>query len=82
MQKNVRVSFADVDLMEKIFGKDVAILKGKKIRPHPPVVKWNDIIDLPPELKVKGLEIELAIEVVYINDQSFLHSVDQTIKLR
>lgn len=82
MGKNVPVSCADVDLMEKIFEKDVATLKGKTIRPHPPVVKWDDAIDLPSELKVKGLEIELAINVVYINDQSFLHSIDQTIKLR
>ena len=26
--------------------------------------------------------MELAIDVVYINDQSFLHAIDRTIKLR
>lgn len=82
MGKNVLVSCADVDLMEKIFGKDMATLKGKTTRAHPPVVNLRDIIHLLPEFKIKGLEIELVIDVVYINDQSFLHSVDWTIKLR
>ena len=82
MGKNVPVSFEDVDLMEKIFQKDVATLKGKLVKPHPPVINKNDIIELPPELNVKGRKAELAIDVVYINDQSFLHSVDRTIKLR
>ena len=82
MGKNVPVSCEDVDLMVRIFGKDVATLKGKSTKPHPPVVDKNDFIDLPPELKVKGMEIELAVDVVYINDQSFLHSVDRTIKFR
>ena len=52
------------------------------MKPHPPIVNKNDIIEIPPELEVKGMKLELAIDVVYINDQSFLHAVDRTIKLR
>ena len=70
MGKNVPVSCEDVNLMVKIFGKDVATLKGKSVKPHPPVVNCNNMIELPPELKVKGMNIELAINVVYINHQS------------
>ena len=80
--KNVPVGMDDVNEMVRIFSNDVAPLKGKSVEPHPPVVNRNDVIELPPELKVKGMRIESAIDVVYINDQSFLHSVDQTIKLR
>ena len=54
MGKNVPVSFKDVDLMEKIFQKDVAAIKRKSVEPHPAVVNKNDIIELPPELNVKG----------------------------
>ena len=71
MGKNVSVSFKDVDLMGKIFQKDVATLKGKLVKPHPPVINKNDIIELPPELNVKGRKMKLAIDVVYINNQSF-----------
>ena len=64
MGKNVPVSCEDVDLMVRIFGKDVATLKGKSTKPHPPVVNRNDFIDLPPELKIKSMEIKLAVGVV------------------
>ena len=68
--------------MKKIFSKDRATLKGKSTKSYPPVVNKNDVIEIPPELEVKGMRLELAIDVVYINDQSFLHAVDRTIKLR
>ena len=80
--RNVPVSSEDVNEMKLIFGKDRATLKGKSTKPHPPVVDKRDIIEVPPELNVKGMKVELAINVVYINDQSFLHAIDQTIKLR
>ena len=81
MAKNIPVSFSDVDLAEKIFGADVPTLKGKSTKPHPPIVNRNDVIELPDELQHNGQEIELAIDVVYINDECFLHSVDRIIKL-
>ena len=68
--------------MEKIFQKDVATLKVKSVKPHPSVINKNEIIELPPELNVRGRKVELAIDVVYINDQSFLHSVGRTINLQ
>ena len=80
--RNVPVSTEDVNEMKRIFGKDRATLKGKRTKPHPPVVDKLDIIELLPELNVRGMKVELAIDVVYINDQSFLHAIDRTIKLR
>ena len=82
MGKNIPVLFEDVNLMGKLFQKDVTMLKGKSVKPHPPVVNNNDMIELPPKLNVRGKKVKLAIDVVYINDQSFLHSVDLTIKMR
>ena len=66
MGRNVPVFVKDVDLMVKIYAKYVATLTGKCTKPHPPVVNRNNIINLPLELKVKGLEIELAIDMVYV----------------
>ena len=57
-------------------------LKGKATAPRPPVVTTEDVIELPTELQHNGRKIELAIDVVYINDQSFLHLVDRSIKLK
>ena len=61
---------------------DVATFKGKSTAPRPSVVTTEDVVELPDELKHKGRKVELAIDVVYSNNQSFLHSVDWTIKLK
>ena len=81
MEKNVPISHGDVDLALRIFKADVPTCKGKSTAPRPPVVTTEDVVELPDELQHKGRKIELTIDVVYISDQSFLHSVDRTIKL-
>ena len=78
--KNVPILVDDVNLAEKIYLADVATLKGKSVRPHPPVVTRNDMIELPPELMIEGRKIELAIDIVYINGDAFLHSVERSIR--
>ena len=65
---------------EKIFKTDVATCKGKSVRPSPPIVTTLDLIELPTELMTAGRNIELAIDVVFINNDSFLHTVDRTLK--
>ena len=82
MERKIMVSFADVDLAEKIFKADVPTLKGKSTKPHPPIVNRNDVIELPDELQHNGRKLELAIDVVYINNECFLHSVDRSIQLK
>ena len=72
------VNSEDVDLAMKIFGKDVAVLKGKSVKPKPPVVGKEDVIDLPSELKIEM--VELVIDVIYISTEAFLHTVDRKIK--
>ena len=67
-------------LAKKAFGKDVAVLKGKRTRPHPPVVRKDDIVDLPPELQLKSVDI--AMDVVYVEDQAFLNAVDRSAKFK
>ena len=76
--KNCPVSFEDVDLATRIFGKDSSIIKGKDTRPRPPVVTKEDMLDLPDELKIT--ETELAVDVMFVEDQAFVHSLDRKIK--
>lgn len=45
--------------------------KGKGTSHCPFVVSTEEIIKLPVELQNKGGNVEIAIDVVYINDQSF-----------
>ena len=71
-----------MDLSTKIFKVDVPTLKGNSVRLYPPVVKNNDIIEIPSELKTKGMKVDLDIDVVFINNECFLHMVDRRIKFK
>ena len=76
--KNCPVSIEDIGLAEQIFGKDVPVLKGKTVRPKSKEVNKNDMIDLPSELDIK--EVDLAIDVVYVETEAFLNCIDRTMK--
>ena len=78
--KNVPISTEDFDLANNIFGKDVATCKGKWVRPKPKVVKDSDVVDSPLELRINGIKLDLAIDVLFINAKGFLHCVDRRIK--
>ena len=78
--KNVPISTEDMNLAEKIYGPDVPTCKGKWTKRKPKIVKDKDTIDLLPELRIKGMETELAIDMVYINDKAFLHILNRKIK--
>ena len=62
------------------FGLDVLNCKGKWTKLKPKVVSNKDEIELLPELDLAGREMELGIDIVYINQECFLHTVDCTIK--
>ena len=76
------MSTDDVNLAERIFKADVPTCKGKGTKPKPPIVTTIDKIELPPELDTKGREVELAIYIVFINNEAFLHTKDRTIKFK
>ena len=46
----------------------------------PPVVTTYNLIELPTELVTAGRKIELAIDMFFINNESFFHTVDRTLK--
>lgn len=55
-------------------------MKGKIAKQHPPVITTKDCMELPDESDVKGWLEDLTINVLYINDCSFFHSIDRKIK--
>ena len=74
------VSVHDVKLAEKIFGPDASVLKGKRTKPHPPIVGKENLIELPDEMQLK--ETEVALDVVYVEDQAFVNAVDRKAKYK
>ena len=81
MISNCPINIKDVDNAEKIFGRSMASLKGKSTRSKPkPVIR--DDIQIPEEIYNKNSNLDLCIDVIYINRVAFLVSIDKQIKYR
>ena len=79
--KNCPVMTEDVNIAERIFGKDVSSLKGKSTRRKPKPVR-ADLIEIPKELIEKHKDIELCMDTMYVNECGMLTAIDRTIKYR
>ena len=81
IMRNCPVEVDDANLADAIFGKDVPTLKGKSTRPKTKQIK-NVKIELPEELELRDKELELAMDVMFIDKSSFLVTIDRSIKYR
>jgi hypothetical protein len=79
--KNCPVMVEDVTIPDRIFGPNMSTLKGKSKRGTPRVAQ-KDIIEIPKELIKKHHNLELYIDVMFINKLPFLTGIDGTIKYR
>jgi hypothetical protein len=76
--KNNPVTTEDVDIAEKIFGPDVATLKGKMTRCAPiPVIE--DRIEIPRELITAQYSVTLCLDGMKVNDISFLTTISKNL---
>ena len=75
------VKSEDVDIAEKIFGRDVATLKGKSTRKRSPIMR-SDEIEMPKEILMEHRELELCIDIMFVNELPMLTTIDKTIKYR
>ena len=71
----------DIDIADKMFGTDVATLKGKSTRKRPPIVR-SDEIQIPRETLIEHCELELCIDIMFINESPLLTTIDKSIKYR
>ena len=79
--KNNPVTMEDVDIVQKIFGPDIATLKGKTTH-RAPVTVINDCIKIPRELITTQYSITLCLDGIKVNDTSFLTTISKNIMYR
>lgn len=81
MVRNLPVVPEDVKIAETIFGPDMATLKGKSTRVTPkPVIM--DIVEVPPEIRKTHYEVDLCVDLMFINSIGFMATIDRTIRYR
>ncbi|KAG7348409.1 hypothetical protein IV203_017114 [Nitzschia inconspicua] len=79
--KDCPVTVDDVNLAERIYGPDVASIKGKATRSRPkPVVA--DIIEIPKELVAAQHDVDMSIDTLFVNSMPFLATISHSIKYR
>ena len=77
--KNNPITLEDVNNAEAIFGPAMSTLKGKTTRSTPkPVLR--DEIDLPKEIKDINHELDLCMDIMFVNELPMLTTIDTTIK--
>ena len=79
--KNCPVTLEDVEIAEDIFGPDILALRGRSTQRKPPVVV-NDQMEIPPEMIQNWNNLTLCIDVMTVQSQIFLTSIDTTIQYR
>ena len=68
-------------MAEKMFGEAMSKLKGKSTRSSPKPVK-TDVIEIPKEIYKANPLVDLCIDVMYINKEPILNSIDKTVRFR
>ena len=81
MVSNCPISVASISNAHKIYGLSMTIIKVNSTRNNPrPVINYE--INIPIKIYKNNSNVELCIDVVYINGVSFLVSIDRQVKYR
>jgi hypothetical protein len=75
------VTIEDANIAERIFGPDVGVLKGRSTRPRPVPVR-NDLIDIPPELKIQFGNLTLHFDIMFVNGIGYWTSIASPLRKR
>jgi hypothetical protein len=73
--KNCPVMTEDVNNAKKIFGTDMSSLRGKSTMRKSTLVR-EDSIEIPEELILQNREIDLCIDIMYVNECGFMTTID------
>jgi hypothetical protein len=79
--KNCPVTTEDMTNAKKIFGTDMSSLRGKSTRCKSTPVR-EDSIEIPEELILQNCEIDLCIDIMYVNECGFMTTINQTTRFR
>jgi hypothetical protein len=79
MIKNCTVTPADIDNAHKLFGADIATLRGKTARRTQDAV-MADFVAIPKEIIDLNKEITLAANILFVNGMPFVMSMSRKIK--
>jgi hypothetical protein len=79
--KNCPVTTEDMNNAKKIFGANMSSLRGKSTRRKSTPVR-EDAIEIPEELILQNCEIDLCIDIMYVNKCGFMTTINQTIQFR
>jgi hypothetical protein len=79
--KNCNITESDITLAEKIYGPGSSVLKGKMKRPTPQGIR-EDEIEIPPELTMHNLFVDMHIDLVFINNTFGLTAIDGSVRYR
>jgi hypothetical protein len=77
--KNCPVTSIDVNNANKIFGPDLATLKGKTVRITPPPAE-TDYVQIPKEKMSVNLNVTLVIGIMFVNGLPFVVSISRKMK--
>ena len=72
------ISLEDAEVAQKIWGTNIAALKGKTARAKPVMVK-TDIIQIPVQIRSLHRIVTLLIDIVFVNKIPFLITLSRSI---
>ena len=79
--RNCEVLEKDIELTEAVFGPDVPTLKGKSTRPKPRKVV-DEEIEIPDEFVARNRNLELVMNIIFINKETILTTIDRSIMFK
>src|SRR5210317_1945373 len=79
--KNCPITVEDINIVEQIYGPDIATMKGKTTKQKVGTVK-QDEIKIPCEQIDRNQEMTLCMVIMFVNRISLLATIDCTVKYR
>ena len=76
------VTLSDAKRAFDIYGKDIANIKGKTKRMRPDHVKNIKLFELPDYILKWHINVTLCIDILYVNQMPFLHTISRKLQFR
>jgi hypothetical protein len=79
MIKNCNVTPIDIDNAYKLFGDDIASLRGTTVRTTPEPV-MADYVEIPKEILNLNKDLTVAAAIMFVNGMPFVTSISRNVK--